>query len=167
MKSFKQLFVECFYPLLENNNDISAKYDAIFGDDSGDDDSKSADKKYNVADDYNAIFGDKKPKKTNSATSEKKIIKFPGHLWKAISVLAKKAILKQYRILLTDYSNKVYPAIWEILSREDKEKIKDAQLEFENMVHHNRIQRQIAVRQNSIAHSKENNGNAYRRHKYY
>ena len=167
MKSFKQLFAEYFYPLLENNNDISAEYDAIFGDDSNDNNSKLADKKYDIADDYNAIFGDKKPKKTNSAAPEKKIIKFPGHLWKAISVLAKKVILKQYRILLTDYSNKVYPAIWEILSREDKEKIKDAQLEFENMVHHNRIQRQIAIRQNSIAHSKENNGNAYRRHKYY
>lgn len=88
-------------------------------------------------------------------------------MWKAISVLAKKAILKQYRILLTDYSNKVYPAIWETLDREDKEKIKDAQLEFEKMVHHNRIQRQIVARQNSIARSKENNGNAYRRHKYY
>ena len=124
MKSFKQLFAECFYTLLENNNDISAEYDAIFGDGSGDDDSKLANKKYNIADDYNAIFGDKKPKKTNSATPEKKIIKFPGHLWKVISVLAKKVILKQYRILLTDYSNKVYPAIWEILAREDKEKLK-------------------------------------------
>ena len=93
MKSFKQLFAEYFYPLLENNSDISAEYDAIFGDDSSDDNSKLADKKYNIVDDYNAIFGDKKPKKTNSAAPEKKTIKFPGHLWKAISVLAKKAIL--------------------------------------------------------------------------
>lgn len=72
MKSFKQLFAECFYPLLENNNDISAEYDAIFGDDSGDDDSKPADKKYNIADDYNAIFGDKSPKKLISPLLKRK-----------------------------------------------------------------------------------------------
>lgn len=166
MKSFKQLFAECFYPLLENNSDISAEYDAIFGDDLGNKDSTASNKKYNVADDYNSIFGERDTKKVNNNT-KKRIIKFPKHLWEVISVATKKAILKQYKILLTNYSNKIYPPIWEMLDQDDKEKIKDSQFENENMVHHNRTQHRIDTRLKSIATGKENNGNAYRRHKYY
>lgn len=164
MKSFKQLFAECFYPLSENNN-ISAEYDAIFGDDLDNKDSTVSNKKYNVADDYNSIFGERDSKKVNN--TKKRIIKFPKHLWEVISVTTKKAILKQYKILLTNYSNKIYPPIWEMLDQDDKEKIKDSQFENENKVHHNRTQHRIDTRLKSIATGKENNGNAYRRHKYY